>query len=105
MPKLKDLNPWLVGAGGEGITRNGHPVERREGVGLACDCPCGCGVQLFVHFENPIDGKPYDTNSPQWKREGDLFENMTLRPSIKRMNGCKWHGYLTNGVFEGKCEK
>lgn len=108
--KLSDLNPEFVGSGGTGVfnAKTGEPVPRREGIGITCDCPCDdpdCDSPLFVHFENPLDGKPATTQSPKWKRTGETFDNMTLRPSLKRMDGCKWHGYLTNGVFDGKCEK
>lgn len=98
--KLTDLNPSFLGAGGEGITRNGEPVPRREGVMLWCDCPCGTPeCAIAVHFANPLDGGP-PISDHHWMREGDTFETLTLRPSIFKnpaKGGCGWHGFLTNG--------
>lgn len=97
--KLVDLNPSFVGTGGEGITdANGDPVPRREGIGLSLDCPCGDKAcpKFFVAFENPLGGsKP--TGKPWWKRNGNTFDTLTLRPSILRKSHCGWHGYITAG--------
>lgn len=32
-----------------------------------------------------------------WSREGDTIETLTLHPSIQRLDGCKWHGWIRNG--------
>jgi hypothetical protein len=99
--KLTDLNPSFIGAGGPGIsTRTAagelEPVPARHGVGLSLDCPCGCGVGCYVPFANPLDGGPqYDAQG--WQRTGDTFETLTLSPSIQRLSGCKWHGFIRNG--------
>ena len=98
--KLTDLNPKFLGNGGDGVTLDGEPVPRREGVGLRFDCPCGCPSPCFVYLENPLDGKPFDTRgAPQWKRVGEDFETLTLTPSIQRYEPCpkRWHGFITNG--------
>jgi hypothetical protein len=99
--KLTDLNPRWVGAGGDGIRdRNGSPVPYQHGIGLLCDCPCGkCNVPLYVQFKQPLDGGPPPDKSgaPLWDRTGETFENLTLRPSILRKDGCGWHGFITNG--------
>jgi hypothetical protein len=63
---------------------------------LAFDCPCGCGDALCIPFANPIDGGPNEFPKG-WQREGETFEALTLRPSILRMSGCRWHGFITNG--------
>lgn len=100
--KLTELNPSFVGSGGPGITDSkGGPVPRRDGVGLSCDCPCGCGEPLYVAFDIPLDGKgpPLNARQPLWGRQGDTFEDLTLTPSIQRMDGCKWHGHLRDGEF------
>lgn len=103
--KLVDLNPTWIGAGGEGVTRNGQPVPERHGIGVGCDCPCGAdGCWLAVYFSNPLDGLPPDpfyVPHHVWDRTGDTFETLTLRPSIQRADpdGCRWHGFLTNGEF------
>jgi len=101
--KLTDLNPRFVGAGGVGVFRLGEkgnhvPVPERTGVGVSFDCPCGCGTRCFVPFSNPIDGGiDYAGGGPAWNRTGETFEDMTLTPSILRLHGCGWHGFLTNG--------
>ena len=105
LPKLVDLNPSWIGAGGEGVTQNGQPVPYRPGVGLHCDCPCGCGSELFVPFANPLDGGPPHDPRPHatWTRDGDTFETLTLHPSIKRVphNGsCGWHGFIEKGEIK-----
>lgn len=103
--RLVDLNPSWVGAGGEGISdARGNPVPERHGVGVSFDCPCGCGTRCYIPFKNPIDGKPpHDTRStlPTWQRTGDTFEALTLTPSIQRIGGCNWHGFVTNGEIQG----
>lgn len=99
--KLIDFNPSFLGTGGDGVTRNGKPVSRREGVGLSFDCPCGCGCRAFIYFENPLDGGfIIPEHQPNWKRTGDTFETLTLFPSLQRNSDCKWHGFLTDGVFK-----
>lgn len=81
------------------------PVPEREGIGIAFDCPCGaCGSPVFVNV-TPRDGRPYDTGgAPEWERTGEDFATMTLSPSIRRMDGCKWHGYVRNGKVTGWLE-
>lgn len=101
--KLTDLNPSWVGAGGEGVTRNGQPVPKRHGVGVQFDCPCGCEMPCYVAFANPLDGgAPYtDPGQPAWQRAGETFETLTLTPSILRARdkgGCGWHGFITYGA-------
>lgn len=110
--KLTDLNPVFLGQGGPGVFRRdsytGELVEapRREGVGVQFDCPCGCDSPCFVPFRNPLDGGPDESGRLDggWVREGDTFETLTLRPSIRRLasatspnGGCGWHGFITNG--------
>ena len=101
--KLIDLNPEWIITGGEGITQDGNPVTRREGMGVSFDCPCGkehlsYEKRAYIFFDNPFDG---GTNSyggkSLWKRTGDTFDNLTLTPSIQRMGDCKWHGFITKG--------
>lgn len=88
--KLTDLNPKFAGATGG-----------RSGTSIIMDCPCGkCGDdhRLYIPFANPIDGGPnVDEFCKGWQRTGETFETLTLTPSILRIEGCKWHGYITNG--------
>ena len=97
--KLTDLNPQFFNTGGAGISKaDGSPAIPRRGVGMTFDCPCGkCGVRAQIEFTTAIDGKPWREASPGWERIGDTFETMTLRPSIHRVGGCGWHGWIRNG--------
>lgn len=99
--KLADLQPRFVGAGGPGVTKGGEEVPQRLGVGISFNCPCGCDTRAFVYFKNPLDGgEQSDGTAPAWDRTGETFDNLTLRPSILRGDGCGWHGHLTDGVFK-----
>lgn len=60
--------------------------------GMIYVCPCGCGDHSAVQFSN------FKHESPKWDWNGDR-EKPTLTPSILRTAGCRWHGYLTDGVF------
>ena len=43
-------------------------------------------------------GQPFDTGgAPRWNRTGESFESLTLAPSIRRLDNCGWHGFITNG--------
>ncbi len=91
--RLTDLHPKFLGGGGEGVTKDDVPVPERHGVALSFDCPCGCDSPCCIHFANPLDGgPPYSGHT--WKRTGDTFENLVLSPSIRRVGGCAWHGFI-----------
>ncbi len=97
--RLTALDPIFLGAGGDGVTRNGQPMPKRLGVGLMCNCPCGCESPLYVPFANPLDGGP-QLDGQGWRRTGETFETLSLAPSILRSRekgGCGWHGFITNG--------
>lgn len=55
--------------------------------GLNFQCPCGCGSVLGVSF-----------GPGRWSWNGSR-ERPTVTPSILHMDGCRWHGYLTDGEF------
>lgn len=63
--------------------------------GLVFKCPCGCDDTLGVNFERP--------NEPKWTWDGNRG-CPTVTPSIRRLSGCRWHGFLTAGSFTGQCE-
>jgi hypothetical protein len=100
--RLADLHPKFVGAGGDGIyntdlsTGTLVPAPARTGIGVMFDCPCGCDSRTFIPFANPLDGGP-SLDAPGWQRTGESFETLTLTPSIQRVGGCAWHGFITNG--------
>lgn len=52
-------------------------------------CPCGCGDQ----FSLPLAGR----GKWDWNENRD---RPSVAPSIRRMDGCKWHGFLTAGEFK-----
>lgn len=94
---LVDLDPRFVGAGGEGVSNaDGSPIPERHGVGLSFDCPCGCGDRVYVDFSNPVDGglPVQKSGKHTWVRDGEDFATMKLSPSILRMDGCGWHGFI-----------
>ena len=96
--KLTDLEPRWIGTGGEGVyDKNMNPVPARHGVAISFDCPCGCEYPLCVMFANPIDGGEPIRDRTTWQRTGETFEDLTLTPSILRVGGCVWHGFITNG--------
>ena len=110
--RLVDLDPRWVGAGGEGVYHRGPngdliPAPERHGVAITFRCPCGTHQRddeydtdrVVVEFNNPLDGGPPHDPRPaaRWDRTGDTFETLTIRPSIQRIGGCGWHGYITNG--------
>ena len=98
--RLTDLNPRWIGTGGEGVTDlAGNPVRFREKVAIMFDCPCGgvCGGRLRLSISNPPDGLgPLEGTS--WELTGGYsFETLTLEPSLQRVGGCAWHGFITDG--------
>ena len=97
--RLTELNPEFMNAGGDGVYLADHsPAPLRTGVGLLCDCPCGNrdeSHQLYVPFRNPLDGASAIERG--WERVGETFDTLTLKPSIRRVGGCAWHGWITNG--------
>lgn len=54
-------------------------------------CPCGCSDVCTIPVRPGYGGA-------HWTWDGNK-ELPTLTPSILRLGDCKWHGYLTGGVF------
>jgi hypothetical protein len=105
---LTDLDPRWVSHGGEGVNRRKadgglEPVPRRDGIGLSFECPCSTAgapcQRVFVALSNPLDGgQPViSPGQPTWERRGDDFASLTLSPSIQRIGGCGWHGWVRDG--------
>lgn len=59
-------------------------------------CPCGCGVQIGLPIRPETDPAPA---RPAWLWNGSL-SSPTLTPSIRRLDGCRWHGFLTGGEWQ-----
>lgn len=55
-------------------------------------CPCGCGEHMYL----PIGVGPKVDHKWLWDGTRDPA---TLQPSIKRLDRCKFHGFLTGGVW------
>jgi hypothetical protein len=72
-------------------------VPRREGVGVAFDCPLGKECRHYAPFENPLDGGPALEPGKGWQRTGDTFETLSLTPSYQVIGACGWHGFITGG--------
>jgi hypothetical protein len=113
--RLIDLEPqWVVSAfrDAQGVVwpSQSEPVNARHGMGVMFRCPVhyptDCDfAYLYIPFSNPVDGGPPPLEGQGrarahfWQREGDTFETLTLRPSIKfPEDGPEhWHGFITNG--------
>lgn len=61
-----------------------------ETSGILFACPCGCDTITSINFE--ADGRP------QWTWDGNR-EAPTVSPSVRRLDGCQWHGWLRNGEW------
>lgn len=75
-------------AGAFGFADDGVPPYNS----LLYVCPCGCG---------DVNSLPIATGEKQsryWKWNGNR-ECPTLEPSIRRLDGCKFHGFLVEGVW------
>ena len=67
--------------------------------GLVEICPCGCGAEGGISFVGPTYGTREESQGrPLWDWNGSQ-DKPTITPSIQRTGGCRWHGYLTDGVF------
>lgn len=60
---------------------------------LEFTCPCGCGT---THCIPLCEGEKI---AHAWLWNGNK-EKPTLTPSIFCQTPCKWHGYLTDGIFK-----
>lgn len=66
---------------------------KEDGTYILCECPCGCGMLMNL----PIYSDQKTVN-PSWHWDGDR-EKPTLSPSIRDLAGCKFHGFLQQGVW------
>ncbi len=73
-------------------------------LGLTFLCPHCKQQRLGVAFhhlghENMEDTiiKARQPNGFIWNLTGDLFENISITPSIDASHANHWHGYITNG--------
>lgn len=73
--------------------RVNQPDEIRTGILFVC--PCGCGAFAGITLDVP---EAQGLSGPKWKWDGNE-DAPTITPSIRRLDGCQWHGFLTAGVF------
>lgn len=112
---LVDLEPcWLAVCDirEDGVTIESHRTDatREEADGIFFLCPkcfVANGGNVGTHgvicwFEGrvPDDRKP---GPGRWNPVGDSFANLSFVPgkkshSVALLSGCKWHGFVTNGV-------
>ena len=82
----KDVAP---GAAWWGRGRSGDQFV--ENAVLRFACPCGCGTIGAMPITH------WDPNGWTWNGNKEL---PTTTPSIQMLSPCRWHGYLTDGVFK-----
>jgi hypothetical protein len=58
------------------------------------NCPCGCGVVGQL----PLVPEGKKQSNHDWVWDGNVT-HPTLSPSILRTIGCRFHGWLRNGVW------
>ena len=61
-------------------------------------CPCGGECAVEPGPRNVYLPVAREKEGNGWRWDGD-WDSPTLTPSIQRMGGCNWHGYLTKGEF------
>lgn len=68
------------------------PSVDGQSMSLRYICPCGCGRMRIVPAQT---GEKVER---RWLWNGNK-NKPTLTPSINCLDGCKWHGFITDGVF------
>lgn len=71
----------------------------RHGMGISFLCPHCRVTRLAVAFENPLDGGPKSTTATiYWRRAGEDFETITVRPSVDAERIGHWKGFISDGM-------
>lgn len=68
-------------------------VDGEPNAALQFICPCGCHS---LHCVSTHKGEKVER---AWLWNGNV-EKPTLTPSIQCTTPCRWHGFLTDGVFK-----
>lgn len=55
-------------------------------------CPCGCGELRSIPIREGVKVER------AWEWNGNLTVP-TVKPSIRHLSGCRWHGFLENGMW------
>lgn len=77
----------------EGVVAGSFTFERDKVIKFTCPCGCGNINVLQVYRAGP---KPAHT---AWFWNGNAT-TPTLSPSIRDLAHCRFHGYLTDGVWQ-----
>jgi len=87
--RLSELEPRFV-------------TDEGRRVGVSFNCPKCSGHRVAVNADPPFDPGP--TSPKPWRRSGETFEELTLRPSVvanrRDDSGAAvecWHGFITDG--------
>jgi hypothetical protein len=90
--ELLDLNPRWVGDG-----------DGRLAVGISFECPGACCAAKFmkerlaVLFWNPITGGDPVSGTRHFRRAGETFTTLTLKPAIDCSADGHWTGWIKDG--------
>lgn len=100
--KLTELNPRWVGI-------HNWCSDSIFHIGITFDSPLRNGKRLAALFTPPIDpdglmakygwGLPFQ-DQKHWQRSGDMFETLTLTPSLDFSGAGEWHGFITAGEIQ-----
>lgn len=71
-----------------------HPIA---GSYMYFNCPCGCEFHDAI---NVVEANEKDKFGG-WLWDGNE-QKPTLTPSLRRNTPCKWHGFLTSGVWRAE---
>lgn len=92
----RDLMMGEVGTHPPGAYRFVTSPEDRELItGIVFVCPRHGNETCQLQFTGPAA----EPGVPSWRWNG-LTRKPTLKPSILCTGGCRWHGFLTDGVFK-----
>lgn len=70
----------------------------RHGQGVTFLCPCCRVMRLAVAFSNPLDGGAPANSVKYWERDGEDFQELSLRPVYDASRIGHWQGWVTKGV-------
>lgn len=70
-----------------------EPSAPGEVASLLYSCPCGCGLIRSL----PI--RAGSSNGPKCWTWNSRTDTPGVSPSIRHLDNCLWHGFLTNGEW------
>jgi hypothetical protein len=75
--------------------RPGAYLFMDDGNTLVVSCPCGGGEIIGLPIRLAADP---EKKRPCWVWNGNV-DAPTITPSVRRLDACKWHGFLTSGEW------